>query len=252
MVIAVLDTGVDGDHPDLSPQLVDGFNFVRPGTDTSDDQWHGTAVAGVAAGAPRNDGTLTSYCARCSIMPVKVLDAQERGSDDRIARGITWAVDHGAQVVNLSLSGAEQSAALTRALRYAAARRVVMVAAAGNDGTASPSFPAADPTVIGVAATDPNDRVYGWSNRGKWVTIAAPGVQESTLPGGSHFSFKGTSAAAPAVAGTAALCLSVAPRLSPALVQRALIEGADRVAGNSFGRLNASRTIALCARLARA
>jgi thermitase len=250
-VIAVLDTGVDGNHPDLSPQLVDGFNFVRPGSDTGDDNWHGTAVAGVAAGAPHDDGTLASYCARCSIMPVKVLDAHEEGSDERIARGITWAVDHGARVVNLSLSGAEESAPLTRALRYAASRRVVVVAAAGNDGTASPSYPAADPTVIAVAATDPNDRVYGWSNRGKWVTIAAPGVQESTLRGGSYFSFKGTSAAAPAVAGTAALCLSAAPRLSPALVRRALVGGADRVDGSSFGRLNAARTIALCTRLGR-
>jgi thermitase len=250
-VIAVLDTGVDGDHRDLAAQLVDGFNFVRPGTDTRDDNWHGTAVAGVAAGAPRDDGAIASYCARCSIMPVKVLDAHEEGSDDRIAHGITWAVDHGARIVNLSLSGAAESPALTRALRYAATRRVVVVAAAGNDGTAAPSFPAADPTVIGVAATDPNDRVYSWSNRGKWVTIAAPGVQESTLRGGSYFSFKGTSAAAPAVAGTAALCLSVAPRLSPTLVRRALVQGADHVAGSSFGRLNASRTLGLCARLAR-
>jgi subtilisin family serine protease len=249
-VIGVLDTGVDPQHPDLARQLVAGHDFVDGGNDTADDNWHGTAVAGVAAAAPSADGLTVSYCARCSIMPVKVLDADERGSDDTIARGITWAVDHGARVLNLSFNGDGESPALARALRYATMRRVVVVAAAGNEGARRPSFPAADPNVIGVAATDAADEVYPWSNRGAWVTVAAPGEQDATLRGGSYFSFLGTSAAAPAVSGTAALCLSVAPGLTPKLVRKAIAAGADRLRGSQFGRLNAARTVALCARYA--
>jgi thermitase len=129
---------------------------------------------------------------------------------------------------------------------------VVVVAAAGNDGTSAPTYPAADPYVIGVAATGPAGRLYRWSNRGRWVTLAAPGINVSGVPGGGTFDFAGTSSAAAVVSGIAAACLAVAPNHGPALVRQALVRGAARVAGTGFGRADAGRTLALCARLASA
>ena len=249
--IAVLDTGVDTAHRDFAGKIAGGYDFVNGDASPDDDNWHGTAVAGVAAGARPAGGTPFSYCVRCGVLAVKVLDAKEKGDDERIARGVSWAVAHGARVINLSFNGASESPSLRLAIQNAAKRGVVVVASAGNEGASAPSFPAADPNVIGVAATDKSDRLYSWSNRGTWVTVAAPGVSETSLRGADHVAFIGTSAAAPAVAGTAALCLSVAPKLSPAAVKRALVTGADPIRGSSFGRLNVARTLAACAAAAR-
>jgi subtilisin family serine protease len=246
ITIAVVDTGVDVLHPDLAGKLVTGFDVGTGTAPTSDAGWHGTAVASIAAGS--SDGTLgiTSYCSECSAMPVKVLDANGEGSDEDIARGIRWAVDHGARVVNLSFEGPTENPALPAAIRYAVRRQVVVIAAAGNDGSSDRSYPAAEPLVIGVAATNPSGRLYPWSNRGRWVALAAPGINMSAVPGGGSFRFQGTSSAAALVSGVAGMCLTAAPSLTPALVRRALVAGAVRIAGASFGRVDAERTIALC------
>jgi thermitase len=246
ITIAVVDTGVDVSHPDLAGQLVSGYDVATGHAPTSDAGWHGTAVASIAAGMPDNSLGITSYCSQCSVMPVKVLDAHGQASDGDIARGIRWAVDHGARVVNLSLEGPTEDPALPAAIRYASRHQAVVVAAAGNDGTSTRSYPAAEPLAIGVAATDPSDRLYPWSNRGRWVTVAAPGTNMSAVPGGGSFRFLGTSSAAALVSGVAGLCLTVAPSLTPSLVRRALIAGAAPIAGASFGRIDAARTIALC------
>ncbi|MFL5964671.1 MAG: S8 family serine peptidase [Gaiellaceae bacterium] len=246
ITIAVVDTGVDVSHPDLAGKLVTGYDVATGTAPTSDAGWHGTAVASIAAGTPDNGLGITSYCWQCSVMPVKVLDANGQGSDKDIARGIRWAVDHGARVVNLSLEGPTEDPALPAAIRYASRHRAVVVAAAGNDGSSDRAHPAADPLAIGVAATDPSDRLYPWSNRGRWVTVAAPGINVSAVPGGGFFRFQGTSSAAALVSGVAGLCLTVAPNLTPALVRRALVAGAAPIAGASFGRIDASRTVALC------
>ena len=246
VTIAVVDTGVDVSSPELAGKLVTGYDTADGSTPTSDAEWHGTAVASIAGGASRGEDRITSYCLQCNVMSVKALDAKGEGSDAAIARGIRWAVDHGARVVNLSLSGAAQAPSLRAAITYAVRRGVVVVAAAGNDGTATRAFPAADPLVIGVAATDPTDRVYPWSNRGRWVTVAAPGVNTSAVPGGGVFSFMGTSSAAALVSGVVGMCLTASPTLTPALVRRAVVEGAAPVAAASFGRIDAARTVALC------
>ena len=246
ITIAVVDTGVDAMQPALAGRLVGGYDVATNAASSSDAGWHGTAIASIATGASSDPLDAQSNCPACNVMPVRVLDANGQGSDLDIARGVRWAADHGARVVNLSLEGASEDPTLRAAIRYAGRKGIVVVAAAGNDGSSRPTFPAAEPLAIGVAATDSNDRLYPWSNRGSWVTIAAPGVNLSAVPGGGTFAFMGTSSAAALVSGVAGLCLSVAPDLTPALVRRALVAGAAPIARSTFGRVDAARTVALC------
>jgi thermitase len=241
-LVAVLDTGIDSAHPDLAGKVAAARDFVDATGNTSDSSWHGTAVAGVIAAADPS-----SICPRCALVSAKVLDAQESGTDAEIARGLVWAVGAGAGVVNLSMSGPTEAPVLRNAIRTAVAHGVVVVAAAGNDGSAARSYPAADPNVIGVAATTSLDTLFTWSNRGSWVALAAPGQVTTTLRGGGFTTFSGTSAAAPAVAAAAAECLAVAPTLSPAAVRRLLTSTAAPVAGEPFGRLDVGRAVAACA-----
>jgi thermitase len=245
VTIAVVDTGVDAVQPFLAQRLVPGYDALGDGA-TTDGEWHGTAIASIVAGLP--DGSPS--CAACLLMPVKALGASGVGTDEDIARGIVWAVDHGARVVNLSVVGLGESSSLRTALRYAQRHDVVVVAAAGNDGTAIPSYPAADPNAIAVAAAEAAPRLYPWSNRGRWVTVAAPGVNASVVPGGGIFSFAGTSSAAAVVSRVVGLCISEAPTLTPALVRRALVSAATPIPGARFGRVDAARTIELCRRYA--
>lgn len=243
--VAILDTGIDSSHPDLAGKIAAARDFVDSTGDTSDASWHGTAVAGIVTGTSTAD--TTGVCPACTIVSAKVLDAHDAGNDAEIARGLLWAVASGARVVNLSMSGAGEAPALRAAIRTATRRGVIVVAAAGNGGSTNKSFPAADPNVIGVAATTSSDTVYDWSNRGPWVTIAAPGETTTTLRGGGYTTFLGTSAAAPAVAATAAECLAVSPKLSPSTVRRVLVRTADPVRGMPFGRLNVARAVEACA-----
>src|SRR5439155_14452806 len=142
-------------------------------------------------------------------MPVKVLDSHGSGDDTLIAAGIVWAVDHGAQVINLSLGGPATSESLSAAIGYAAAKNVIVVGAAGNSGTTTPFYPAADPRVLSVAATTVADRRYSWSNFGSWVNVTAPGCNVAPLLAGGYGWFCGTSSATPPVTGLGALELSV-------------------------------------------
>ena len=236
-LVAVLDTGIDAAHPDLAGKVTAARDFVDATGNTTDASWHGTAVAGVIAAA--DPGSL--------LLSAKVLDAQDAGTDAEIARGLVWAVAAGARVVNLSMAGPTEAPVLRTAIRNAVAQGVVVVAAAGNDGTSARSYPAADPNVIGVAATTGSDTLFSWSNHGSWVALAAPGQVTTTLRGGGLTTFVGTSAAAPAVAAAAAECLAVAPTLSPAAVRRLLTSTAAPVAGEPFGRLDVGHAVQACA-----
>src|SRR5207249_2838968 len=133
--------------------------------------------------------------------------ANGSGSTSGVAQGITWAVDHGAGVINMSLGSYYNDPATAAAVAYAIARDVVVVAAAGNAGTTTPVYPGANTGVLSVAATDPNDALYYFSSRGStWVMVAAPGCDYATaLGGGYNGNFCGTSAASPMVAGITAL-----------------------------------------------
>jgi subtilisin family serine protease len=246
VVVAVLDTGVDAKQPDLRGALVPGYDFVHSNTSPVDDHGHGTAVAGVIAARANNHEGVAGICWRCSVMPVKILNAQGSGDDTVIAAGIVWAVDHGAQVINLSLGGPGTSDALTAAIGYAVAKGVIVVAAAGNSGTTTPFYPAADPRAISVAATTVADHRYSWSNFGAWVNVAAPGCNVAPLLAGGYGWFCGTSSATPVVAGLIALERSFAPLATPEQVVAALVRAVHPLPDVvHYGRIDAGQTLAL-------
>lgn len=227
-VIAVLDTGVNP-VADLSGRILPGIDLVNGDNDPADDHGgrHGTHVATVAAAAGNDGVGVAGVCWSCRVLPVKVLDANGTGYLSTVAAGVVWAADHGATVINLSLGGPSPSIPLQNAIDYANSRGVVVVGAAGNDGTSNPSYPAASAGVIAVAASNSASGLYSWSTRGAtWVDVAAPGCNPSTGTG-SPASFCGTSSATPMVAGVVALARSAAPGASSAGVRSAL-EGTTR------------------------
>jgi thermitase len=246
VVVAVIDTGVDGQHPDLRGALVPGYDFVNSDTNPMDDHGHGTAVAGVIAARADNHLGGAGICWRCSIMPVKVLDAGGSGDDTVIAAGIVWATDHGAKVINLSLGGPGTSQELTNAISYATGKGVIVVAAAGNSGTTTQFYPAADPRALSVAATTVSDQRYSWSNFGPWVRVAAPGCNVAPVLGGGYGNFCGTSSAAPLVTGLVALELSAQPSATPRQIEEALLGGVRQLPDFvQYGRIDAGRTLGL-------
>jgi subtilisin family serine protease len=246
VVVAVIDTGVDGQHPDLRGALVPGYDFVNSDANPLDDHGHGTAVAGVIAARAGNHLGGAGICWRCSIMPVKVLDASGSGDDTLIAAGIVWATDHGAKVINLSLGGPGASLELTNAIGYATGKGVIVVAAAGNSGTTTQFYPAADPRAVSVAATTLADQRYSWSNFGSWVRVAAPGCNVAPVLGGGYGNFCGTSSAAPLVTGLIALELSAQPSATPQQMEQALISAVRPLPGVvEYGRIDAGRTLGL-------
>jgi thermitase len=205
VAVAVLDTGISASHPDLAGKIVKQANFSSSAT-LDDVFGHGTHVAGIAAAVTNNAVGVAGLGWNTSLMNVKVLGDNGFGSYSAIAQGITWAADNGAQVINMSLSGTTASSTLESAVNYAWSKGVVVSAAAGNNGSSAPVYPAYYANAIAVAATDTTDHLASFSNFGSWVDVAAPGVNVySTYPGGGYASMSGTSMAAPHVAGEAAL-----------------------------------------------
>jgi subtilisin family serine protease len=259
ITIAVLDTGVSPTHPDLRNKLLPGYDFFNNDADPSDDEGHGTHIAGVAAAESDNGVGVAGVCWGCKILPVKVLGRRGQGDDATIAAGIRWATDQGARIISMSLGGPEDTQALRDAVAYARERNVLIVAASGNgqlDGNA-PNYPAAYPEVLAVSATGASDTVTGFSTTGDFVDIAAPGVGVwSTLwaRGADTYGVaNGTSAAAPHVAGAAALILSLRPDLRADQVADLLQASADdegasgRDTETGSGRLNVLRAVQLAA-----
>ena len=243
VVVAVLDTGVDFSQPDLQGALVPGYDVVNGDADPSDDNGHGTSTAGILGARADNALGGSGLCPRCSIMPVKVIAGDGTGTALDVASGITWAVEHGATVVSLSLGGTH-SDALSAAVAYATSKGVLVVAAAGNNGSSQPFYPAADSGVLSVAATQPDDALYPWSDYGNWVRVAAPGCELTTLRGRNYGEFCGTSASTPVVAGLAALAWSYSPASSAEAIERAIFASAHGVSGVAYGRVDAAKTLA--------
>jgi subtilisin family serine protease len=241
--VAILDTGVDPSQPDLQGSFVAGWNTIGSTPDTTDTDGHGTLSAGVAVARGNNAIGIASYCWSCSLMPVKVIDSGGAGSFASVANGITWATDHGARVISMSLGFTSSSNTLQSAVQYAHSRNVVIVAAAGNYGTSNPIYPAAYSQVLSTAGTDSNDALYSWSNFGSWVKLSAPGCNFATGKNAWYGTFCGTSSAAPALAGVAALAVSYAPLASNTTIEQALESTASPVAGVQYGRVDAYKTL---------
>ena len=199
IIVAVLDTGIDEDNQDLADKLVAKVNFTD--SSTSDDLYgHGTHIA----------GTIVAIAPECQLMNVKVADDAGRCEPSTVVKGIIWAADHGAKVINISLC-VESSSVLEKAVNYAWNRGAVIVAAAGNLGGTTPVFPAYYANCIAVAATNENDSLALLSGHGDWVDVAAPGFKiYSDLPHNQHGYKSGTSTAVAHVSGVAALVFSVA------------------------------------------
>jgi len=274
-IVAVLDTGVDYTHPDLDDNIfvnageiagdgidndgngyvddVRGFDFAYFDNDPSDVDGHGTHVAGSIA-AERNGFGTTGVAYDATILPVKVLRDNGSGSSNAIAAGIRYAVDVGADVINLSLGGGA-TRSVVNALRYAWANDVLVVAASGNDAASRPGAPAIYSSVfsntISVGAHSSGGNRSSFSNQvgsSSAVQIDAPGSQiASTSPGGGYRFLSGTSMATPHVAGVAALAYSANSNLRAGDVRSFLTDGATRTifGSDSIGGVNASRTVAL-------
>ncbi len=175
IVIAILDTGVASKHPDLAGKVIGGYDFVNNDSKPDDDFGHGTMTAGIAAAASNNGQGIVGVSWGAKIMPVKVLDHNGSGSDETVAQGIRWAVDHGANIINASLGGGDTSPVQDDAIKYAVDHNVLIVAAAGNTPDGKPHYPAASPGVLAVGATGRSDTVTGFSSFGPYVGVAAPG-----------------------------------------------------------------------------
>ncbi|BCW96438.1 MAG: S8 family peptidase [Fimbriimonadales bacterium] len=266
--IAIIDTGIDSNHPDLANKMrrhsngaVYGYNTLSNTTNALDDNGHGTHCAGIAA-AEINNGigvagvaawnpAVANSNAYVQLMPVKTLNSSGSGSLDAVARGITWAADNGAHILSLSLGAGSGAQQLQDAVNYAWTRGCLVVVAAGNGGSSSPQYPAYYTNSIAVAATDSSDTLASFSQYGSWVDIAAPGVSIlSTYPSNQYRSLSGTSMACPHVAGAAAVLWSHNPNLTNAELRSALETNVDpyqpyngRTIASGAGRLNVYRAL---------
>jgi subtilisin family serine protease len=234
-IVAVLDTGVSPVHPELAGRVLPGIDLVDHDADADDENGHGTAVAAMIAADGADGVGVAGACWRCSILPVRVLSSGGAAPWDRVAQGLVWAVDQGARVVNISVSGSGESPELRDAVAYAVARDVLVVASAGNSGDARPQYPAAYAGVVGVAATDAAGELYDWSTRGAWVDLAAPGCAPLPMIFGTYAWACGTSFAAPLAAGIAALARGADPAARATAVAArlpSLVHSASAVTGS--------------------
>jgi subtilisin family serine protease len=279
IVVAVVDSGANYTHEDLrtsvaintgeiANDLIDndangfvddrlGYDFANDDEDPIDDNGHGSHVAGIIAASANNSVGIAGVVWTGTILPIKVVNSQGTGTIARLIAGIEYAVDRGASVINLSLSTQTYSAALEDAIRAARELDIVVVAAAGNNGSdngATPRYPAsfALENLISVAATDNSDNLASFSNFGATsVDLAAPGVEilSTHQTDGSYAILSGTSMAAPHVSGAVALMRAKNGLLDHSELRSMLLFSADRVASLagkviSDGRLNLSRAVA--------
>ncbi|MGD2063946.1 MAG: S8 family serine peptidase [Nitrospirota bacterium] len=225
LVIAILDSGISPSHPDLAGKLVPGYNFWDDNDDTADVFGHGTEVAGIAAAVTDNDAGVAGAAWSCGLMPLRVTNRDGFASLFAILQAFTWAMDNGAQIVNLSFEGIHSSPALDSGLAYVRAQGGLTVAAGGNGGLLDPSPD--HPDVLSVSATNADDERPSWASFGPYIDLAAPGVSvKTTRNGGGTVTVSGTSFSSPLVAGIAALVWSVDPGLTPAQVEALLKETA--------------------------
>jgi thermitase len=206
--VAVLDTGIDQNHEELDGQVIAETNFSTSFT-PGDIHGHGTHVAGIIA-AKDNGLGITGVAPGCLLLNVKVADDTGRCPALALAKGITWAVDNGAKVINISIEIGEPSPELEKAVNYAWSQGSLIIAAAGNHGSESPVYPAYYENCLAVAAAGPDNNLVPLSNFGDWVDVIAPGLDiYSTLPDNDYGYKSGTSFACAYVSGIGALLFDI-------------------------------------------
>jgi uncharacterized protein (TIGR03437 family) len=253
VIIGIIDSGVDPTHEDLASKLVPGMDFLSTSsTDTSDDNGHGTAVAGAAAAATNNGKGIAGVCPFCQLMPLRVAGSNGEAASSNIDAALTYAADHGVRIANISFAGPASScsAFYQDAINYAWNKGTIVFAAMGNDGASVLNYPAGCNNVIAVGATNPDDSLASFSDFGSWITIVAPGSDIlTTLNGGGYEYGIGTSIATPIAAAAAGLALSVNPNLTNAELLALLETNSDSLGPPGFndqfgwGRVNASRLV---------
>jgi len=251
VVVAVIDSGVDTFHPDLAAKIVPGWNFLSNTPTIADATGHGTAVAGTLAAVSNNGIGVAGVSWASTIMPLAVVDDTGYSSYSDIAMAIQYAADQHVRILNISSGGATVSTLLQNAVDYAWSKGSVIFAAAMNDGSNAPNYPAACTHVMAVSATDNLDHLASFSNFGNWIAVAAPGtgILSTTVGGGDGYWY-GTSFAAPIAAGVAALALAVNLALANADLVALLEQNADDLGTPGFdslfgwGRVNAYKTVA--------
>ncbi|MEV3956682.1 type VII secretion-associated serine protease mycosin [Streptomyces albogriseolus] len=275
VTVAVLDTGVEADHPDLDGNVLEGKDLVGFGAREGDEAWarHGTAMAGIIAGhghGPGNGDGVLGVAPEARILPVRVIledkdPARAKARSTRgnaLAEGIRWAADHGADVINLSLGDDSASAhpeqGEDEAIQYALRKGVVVVASAGNGGEKGDriSYPAAYPGVIAATAVDRYGTRAPFSTRRWYATVSAPGVDVIIAdPDHKYYEGWGTSAAAAFVSGAVALVKAAHPDLTPAQIKRLLEDtarnapAAGRDDSRGFGFIDPAAAIEAAGRL---
>jgi len=248
VTIAILDTGVDGTHPDLSEQMVPGWNFYANNSNTSDPHGHGTWVSGTAGGTNNNGIGVAAIAGGARIMPIVVADSSATAYASTISQGLSYAVDHGARVANISYENLLTSSSVISAAQYMKSKNGLVVVAAGNCGCNPNQAPST--AMISVSATDGNDQIASFSSYGNHVVISAPGngIYTTTI-GGGYSQGTGTSFSSPIVAATAALMMSANPRLSSTQIESLLystatdLGSAGRDIYYGYGRVNAAAAV---------
>ncbi len=240
VLVAILDSGIDNKHPAVRDRLVSGFNCVTNTGDLDDDTGHGTHCAGTVVGISED---FMGAAPDCRVLPIKVL-AKGKGFSSWIAKGIVYAVDSGAKVISMSLGSKKPSRIELDAIDYANSKGAIVIAAAGNNGSSDPEWPASYENVLSVAASDECDNRAEFSNYGPTVQVAAPGDKiYSTVVGG--FGFKsGTSMATPYVSALGALIYSLVDDINPEAVRELICSNSDPIGDwVCYGRVNYARTI---------
>lgn len=252
ITIAVIDTGVDLDHPDLQAKIVTGKDFVNNDSLADDDNGHGTHVAGIAAASGNNGIGIAGVSWGAKVMPLKILNSFGNGSTADLAEAIIYAANNGAKVINMSLGASCGSGwpDVEEAVNYALGKGVLLVAASGNNYSTPVLCPGAINGVVAVGATDSNDNRPSYSTYGTALDVSAPGSGiYSTYFNGNYTSLTGTSMASPHVAGLAALLWSFAPAMSYSEVESLIEQTADDLGTvgkdnyYGYGRINAQRAL---------
>jgi len=238
VLVAVLDTGIDFGQLEFAGRVLPGFDFVNNDNIPQTDHPHGVAVSGILAANADNAFGIAGVAPRVTLLPVKVLDANNSGTTLNLAQGLIFAAKNGAHVINMSLVNyPTTSTTLNSALQFARDAGAILIACAGNGGIgdADRSGPGASPLTIGVGATDQFDQRAGFSGTGAALDVVAPGVNLPTLGldrSDAVVNFSGCSAATPVVSGITALLLSVNPQLSHDDIRGILTDTADDLVGS--------------------